>query len=342
MRRAEGVGHGWCVDYNAPGSTGVSAVASNTQDGRRVSTNDAYLEGGRDRSNLRIVGDALVDRVIVERGRAVGVRVRVDGQWTEQRAHEVILAAGAIGSPAILMRSGIGDATELRSLGLDAIVDLPGVGANLKEHARIVIGFALREGAQCDPEAVRLLCCCVRFDSSTGPRNDLLSMAANWTSGSTQFGGIAAALMAPTSTGSVRLASVDPTVDPRVVFRLASTTDDQVRLREAARHLFGLAQHEAFRSIADAAVVGRTGRLIEDFRDDAMIDAWIADECIEFHHPTGTCRMGDPTTRASWSTPHAASSASRAYESPTRRSFRTSPGRTRTSPQSWSANISRL
>ena len=78
------------------------------------------------------------------------------------------------------------------------------------------------------------------------------------------------------------------------MFRLASTTDDQVRLREAARHLFGLAQHEAFRSIADAAVVGRTGRLIEDFRDDAMIDAWIADECIEFHHPTGTCRMGDP------------------------------------------------
>jgi GMC oxidoreductase len=158
----------------------------------------------------------------------------------------------------------------------------------------------------------------------------------------TQFGDLAAALMAPTSTGTVRLASPDPTVDPRVAFRLASSTDDQVRLREAARHLFDLAQHDAIRSIADTAVVGRTGRLIEDFRDDATIDAWIADECIEFHHPTGTCKMGDPRETDIVVDASCASSASRAYASPTPRSSRTSPERTPTSPRSWSANTSQL
>jgi choline dehydrogenase-like flavoprotein len=295
LEAAEAVGHAWCPDYNAPRSSGVSPVASNHRKGRRVSTNDAYLAGARERPNLRIVGDALVDRVVLHEGRAEGVRVRVHGQWVEWRADEIVLAARAIGSPAILMRSGIGDATRLRSLGVEPVAHMPGVGINLKGHPRILLSLLLREQARCNPRAVRSLCCYVRFDSSAGCTNDLLLASVNWVPRGNQFGAIMAALMAPTSTGSVRLASPDPTVDPLIAFRLVSTAGDQLRLREAARHAFELARHDAMISVAEEIRAGTSGRAIEEVRDDGALDAWIADECSEFHHPTGTCKMGDPT-----------------------------------------------
>ncbi len=103
-------GYGWCADHNAPTGEGVSPYAINGDPVReeRVTTNDAYLEPARDRPNLRIVGDALVDQVMLEGGRAVGVRVKIDGEWTTVEGGEVVLCAGAVHSPAILLRSGIG------------------------------------------------------------------------------------------------------------------------------------------------------------------------------------------------------------------------------------------
>jgi choline dehydrogenase len=87
--------------------------------------------------------------------------------------------------------------------------------------------------------------------------------------------------------------SSDPTVDPAVTFRFASTTADQQRLREAARHVFELARHDAITAITEMVRVRGDGFQIEDFDDDAALDAWITQECFEYHHPAGTCRMGD-------------------------------------------------
>ena len=127
-------GHPECADHNAPTGTGVSPFAINSRDGRRVSTNDGYLDPVRSRPNLRIVGDCLVDRVLFsEGGRAVGVRAEIDGQWHDVEADTVVLAAGAIHSPAILQRSGIGPAPLLRHLGIGVVADLP-VGESLMEH----------------------------------------------------------------------------------------------------------------------------------------------------------------------------------------------------------------
>jgi len=107
-------------DYHAPDATGLSRMALNRRAGRRVSTNDAYLESARARSNLEVRGDVLVDRVLFDKRRAVGVRTTAGDDIV---GAEVVISAGAIHSPAILLRSGVGVAD-----------DLP-VGAQLKEHA---------------------------------------------------------------------------------------------------------------------------------------------------------------------------------------------------------------
>ena len=129
-------GYGWCADHNAPDGSGASPYAINSIAGRRVSTNDGYLEPARGRGNLHIVGDALVQALTLEGNRphATGVRVLAGGQVHAPRAtREVILCAGAIHSPAILQRSGIGPAALLQSLGIPVVADRP-VGENLLDH----------------------------------------------------------------------------------------------------------------------------------------------------------------------------------------------------------------
>ena len=111
------LGYGWSDDHNAPFSTGVSPYAMNTRDGRRVSTNDAYLEPARGRPNLTILGDALVERVLFDGRRATGVRARIADGWVTFCGREIVISAGAFHSPAILQRSGIGPAEVLKAAG---------------------------------------------------------------------------------------------------------------------------------------------------------------------------------------------------------------------------------
>jgi len=122
---AVSLGHAWCEDINAPGATGTYAATLNVRNGARVTTNDAYLEPARDRLDLQIVGSALVEAVEFDGPRAVAVRGRVGGAPVRWEAGEVLLCAGAIHSPAILLHSGIGRADALRALGITPKVDLP-------------------------------------------------------------------------------------------------------------------------------------------------------------------------------------------------------------------------
>ena len=129
-------GYGWCDDHNAPHAIGVSPYAINSVAGRRVSTNDGYLEPVRGRTNLTIEVHALVEAIAFKgnRPQASGVRVRLGGHsYQPRRRREVILCAGANHSPAILQRSGIGPAALLEGLGIRVRADLP-VGENLPGH----------------------------------------------------------------------------------------------------------------------------------------------------------------------------------------------------------------
>jgi choline dehydrogenase len=125
-------------DFNTGDNTGTSYFQVNQRMGRRWSAARGFLRPALKRPNLKVVTGALVDRVDLEEGRAVAVRYRADGRDMQARARgEIILSAGAVASPGILERSGIGDGTLLGGRGVDTKVHLPGVGANLQDHLQI-------------------------------------------------------------------------------------------------------------------------------------------------------------------------------------------------------------
>jgi choline dehydrogenase len=304
------LGYGWAPDHNAPGSAGVSPFAYTGRDGRRVSTADAYLEPARDRPNLTILGDAHVDRVLFDGRRAVGVRVRLGGDWCEVRAREVILAAGAVHSPAILQRSGVGPAALLRELGIPVVRDAP-VGVNLVDHPIAWLDIHLRPGHRARSTEVRHEDCCVRYSSGLAGagRNDMIVLCTNFNGPdavghATGFVGTAA--FQTFSRGAVRITTSDPLIEPTIELQMLTDERDRIRLRDGARRLFAIGRHPAVTGIAEAITLGGTGRAPESVATPAALDAWLDATVSDTYHPCGTCRMGaaddpravvDPTCR---------------------------------------------
>ena len=129
------LGFAACDDFNGPHPEGYGPRQGTIRDGRRDSTAVAYLRPARSRGNLKVLTDSLVTRIVIENGRATGIEWQRDG--ATQRLHarrEVVICAGAVQSPQVLMLSGIGDAEALRGLGIEVKHALPGVGANYHDH----------------------------------------------------------------------------------------------------------------------------------------------------------------------------------------------------------------
>lgn len=125
-------------DFNRGDNEGSGLFEVTQRSGWRWSASDAFLKPVRSRANLKVVTGALVDRVLIEDGRASGIVYRLGNEEQVARARgEVLLSSGAIGSPAVLERSGIGDARRLQGLGIAPVADLPGVGANLQDHLQL-------------------------------------------------------------------------------------------------------------------------------------------------------------------------------------------------------------
>jgi choline dehydrogenase-like flavoprotein len=277
------LGYPVCDDYHALDATGVSRVALTIRDGQRVSTNDAYLESARGRANLYVRGDVLVDRVVVDGRIAVGVRT---SSGEEIAAREVIVSAGAIHSPAILLRSGI---------GLDD--GLP-VGANLKDHAATP-GFeiALKPAGRMPSPNAPVLRSMLRYTSGltdTGP-NDMQMIwfgATGPTADTLESGRLMGAVMRVFSHGEVRLQSDDPLVDPVVEFHMLSDHRDRRRLRDCVRRMIDVVRQPAITSISNGVLALTTP--IDELDSDDAIDAWLTATVNDYVHAVGTCRMGTP------------------------------------------------
>ena len=134
---------------------GVAPNPVNIVDGVRWNAAFAYLDPVRGRPNLTLLGGALCDRLLLEGGRCVGAVIVVDGRAEVIRAERVILSAGVYGSPAILLRSGIGEPSDLRKLGIDPAHALPGVGRNLHDHPGADLTFAGSDGLCSAPRSSR-------------------------------------------------------------------------------------------------------------------------------------------------------------------------------------------
>ena len=294
-------GYGWAGDHNAPGATGLSPYAINSRDGARVSTNDAYLEGARGRNTLAVFGEAHVDRVLFdgdgEGARAVGVRVLQHGAWREIRGGEVLLCAGAVHSPAILMRSGVGPGDALAALDIPVRAGLA-VGQAFQDHPAIFLPVRLKEQAR-PPAGFRHTNACVRYSSGlagAGP-NDMMMVAMNrfgdslghhveGPQGEAVFGLLGVWVNQCVSRGTLSLASADPFAQPMLEQNMLADPSDRERMRDGVRRVMALARRAAVTAIGQAEI-----RLDADASDEA-IDAYALKNAGDTQHATSTCPMG--------------------------------------------------
>lgn len=291
-------GRPWAPDVNAPGATGVSPYPVNSVDGLRVSCHDAYLEPLRGHDLLTIRGEALVDRVVLEAGRAVGVRL-AGGEVL--RADRVVLCAGATATPSILIRSGIGPAAHLAELGVAVHADLP-VGEGMQDHPMALIGIPLTLAATAGPWD-RHTNCCVRYSSGTTPdTNDMMMVALNqnalaMASAEPRAGAGAVGVFVNRtySRGTLRLRGTDPRSQPELSFNMLDDDRDVERLAAGVRHLAELVAHPAFGDIAAADLAAANAPLWAALDGPvAGLHAHLRATAVDTQHATSTCRMGDP------------------------------------------------
>lgn len=305
-RSALAEGFGWAPDVNAPDAAGVSPYPINSRDGRRVSVNDAYLESARELDTLTVRGDALVDRVLFAGNRAVGVRLLVDGEVVTEHAPTVVLSAGVIHSPAILMRSGVGPAPHLRSVGVEVRHDLP-VGQGMQDHPMALVSIPLTEAAAAATRHERHTNVCVRWTSGAeAPPGDamfvslnqnVLAMAAASTSA--RSGALGFWLNQNHSRGVLTLKSAAPTDHPLVRQRMLSDERDRARMRHGVRTLVGLALRPEVGEITEGSLEKENEALFSVLDSDSRLDDHLLGTVVDAQHGTSTCRMGaadDPGT----------------------------------------------
>ncbi len=231
---AEARGWPFIADVNADFRDGLGAAPMCRRENGRASASFVYLDAAaRRRANLTVTAHAQVAKILFDGKRAVGVSAIVDGVAKEFRAREIIVTAGAILSPALLMRSGIGDAQQLQKLGIPVVADRRGVGANLQNHPVLFIGMHLNKAAR-QPAALRTVPV-VGFRFSSGlagcAPSDLyvnVQSKTSWNALGEQIGNIASTVMRPKSTGRVWLQTADASALPNVEFNFL---DDEVDLQ---------------------------------------------------------------------------------------------------------------
>ncbi len=318
MQACEQTGLPRIADYNGPRQHGVAPTQVTQKGGERCGAARAYLQPAMSRPNLTVITGATVVRVRFDGARASGLELLTKhGPQTLRSRREVILSGGSFGSPAILMRSGLGPAAHLRSHGIEPLRDLPGVGANLQDHATTVLiqrtprtdttlGFSLPGSAvllraigewrrQRTGWITTNVAEVQGFVATDGQHDwpdiqlalctgivDDHTRKPHWGHGYT----LHVTLMRPKSRGTVRLASADPQAAPLIDPAFLSERDDLERLVRGTRLGYRILQ-------ADALAPHR-GPMLYPFPhdDDEAVEAFVRAHTDTEYHPVGTCAMG--------------------------------------------------
>lgn len=288
------------TDMNHPDSTGVGPIPVNNLNGIRMSAALTYLDPARHRLNLTIKADVLVRRILFDGDRAAGVEVESGGQRFTVEGEEIVLAAGAIASPQLLMLSGIGPADHLRSLDIPILRDLPGVGQNLRDHPLVTIELRVKPGVRLDTNGPRMQGGLRYTTAGSSFRNDMQIFPANYGGPKTgdPMGGawnsrelgvrLTCILEHALSSGELRLLSSDPSQKPHLDFRYFEDAWDLKRLRDAVRLCQKLLQHRSFEPIVESWIDPSPG----DLDSDEALDAWLMQNVSTTQHTCGTCKMG--------------------------------------------------
>ena len=288
-------------DMNHPDATGVGAMPLNNPGGVRMSAAITYLDACRHRLNLTIRANVAARRIVFDHGstgspRAVGVEVESGGDVFVVEGDQIILSAGAIASPQLLLLSGVGDSEQLRPLGIEPIHELPGVGRSMKNHPSVSIVFRSQPDHHLASEAPRNQVG-LRFTAAGSPdRNDIQVQPTTSYPESREAPNIRVGcrLEYPYSEGLLTLASADVSVQPDLDFRFLSDPRDISRFRDAVRRTVSIFEHPAFGNL----LAERLSPTDADLADDSSLDAWLQQNAGIAGHTSVTCKMGpaaDPT-----------------------------------------------
>jgi choline dehydrogenase-like flavoprotein len=306
-------------DFNGAEQEGVGMYQVTHKNGERFSAAKAYLTPHLGRPNLKVMTEAHTTRILVEGRRAVGVEVRVGGQLQQLKARrEVLLCAGALQSPQVLLLSGIGPGAQLQQHGIGVVHDLPGVGAHLHDHLDLVLCYdaphlkdlfglslaglanALKGISEWRRQRSGMLT--TNFAEAGGfirsqPGEATPDLQLHFVIGKlvdhgrkTVFGhgySCHVCLLRPKSRGSVRLASADPLAPPLIDPNFLAERDDVDRLVRGVKLMRQVLQQPALaalgaREFADSAAA----------QSDAQLEQFVRDHADTVYHPVGSCRMG--------------------------------------------------
>jgi choline dehydrogenase len=284
------VGFPACDDSNDPTKAGAGPHAMNKIAGRRISAAEAYLGPAvRARPNLSIVAHALVRRVRIRRGRVQAVEVERFGRVRELACDRVVLSAGAIATPGILLRSGIGPRAELERLGAPVVHDAPGVGARLLDHPGLAIFFQPKRAgfSRIDHPLVQTLC---RYTSTGSESTDVLLQPGSWVPlpwlpvpGVT----LATSIGKPRGVGRIRYRSLRTDERPVLETAFLEEPEDRARAREALRWIGRLARTKVLSALARPVYPSR-----DPFDDRGEFRGTLEQITGSSYHPCGTVPMG--------------------------------------------------
>ena len=277
-------------DMNDPEGEGVGAIPLNNVDGIRVSTAIGYINPCRNRLNLTIKPNVTAHRVIFNGKQAVGVEVESGGEMFELSGEIIILSAGAIASPQLLMLSGVGPIEILELLQIPIVHASPGVGRGMKNHPAVSLRYKPVNGYSLEPGSPRNQLG-LRFTAQGSTfKNDI--QVQTLTSGplgqETDEIRVGCRLESPQGSGELTITAADANVQPRLDYQFLVDPFDKVRLRNAVRECAQLFEDPSFQAVID----GRIAPTAQEIASDERLDDWIASTLSIAGHTCRTCKMG--------------------------------------------------
>lgn len=286
-------------DLNGEFGCGIGPLPTNAVDGLRISTALAYLSPARHRSNLHVLGDATVSRVIMEGPRAVGVEVSQHGKTREFLGRQIVISAGAINTPAILIRSGIGPAQACQAIGVPSVMDLPGVGQNLMDHPSVMLWMVPHPQAPRQARRAPQHQAMARLSSGASPVPDLnLFFLGGFPTAEiplleqmlkvTHANAMSVMLSRPLSRGRIEVESDDPMHPPLVELNLGTHREDLDRLMHGVRIAWEIARQGPVADLTKSIFMWGDATIRNDTKLRSAIERLIGGTW----HAAGTARMG--------------------------------------------------
>jgi choline dehydrogenase len=290
IEAAVGAGHPINYDFSGPELLGVGLTDLTVRNGRRCTTAEAFLKPAHNRRNLTVATAARSHRLLIEKGRCEGVVYERDGAMHTARAGEVIVSAGTLGSPHLLLLSGVGPADDLQKLGIDVKADLSGVGQNLHDH---LLTFIIHEASRDIPAPKNNILEAHLFAKSdprlTVPDHQPLFMCNAPPLPTLEIPpnsyGMAPGIIRPASRGELKLTANDPAAPLHIDPRYLSEQADLDALVHSLEVSLEIMASPAFAKWRKRAVWPQTKTRNERVE-------WVRRTCETYHHQAGTCKMG--------------------------------------------------